>query len=496
MKKEMGFLLQHFFFFKKKIIIMTPTRLNVNKGLLIPPSPPSPSHSNTSFMSSVSWMAEKTSTELIPMLKNAYSALKDKEKDLVLAAELGKSLLEHNLRLKSSYDSLLHNTPPITPSTSTSSQFIQTVVVAAEEEEADTMRFIPSRVAREAMIEVLEKKNSELSMKLETAVSEQERLIKTSSKSTRKLENEIGLLKSNLDIATAKIQELEDMNSRQRKQEEKRKRAQVVLDSKDVVEELYDEIGKMEQEKEAIEQSKLELEAKLVVTLKDLSELKNQFEQFEFTQRGVEELQEAYERQYAHIEELKASLEEHRTILQKLRERGVNIHSTPAPSLHPDERVDQRPTLLGELETEWLKNSSVKELTERSFTAICHTPSLIGLESVLSRATGMDQQMIDDAIQFINQIEAEHFQGKALYNDDDDNIIMVDDYPTSNIYPTLTKPEQIQHIVNEPKTFIGRLRNHIRYLFHHIWKWCRFSIVITTALLISARQGPDSLLIT
>jgi len=42
--------------------------------------PPSPSLSTTSFMSSVSWMAEKSSNELIPMLKNAYSALKDKEK--------------------------------------------------------------------------------------------------------------------------------------------------------------------------------------------------------------------------------------------------------------------------------------------------------------------------------------------------------------------------------------------------------------------------------
>ena len=45
--------------------------------------PPSPSLSTTSFMSSVSWMAEKSSTELIPMLKNAYSALKDKERGKV-----------------------------------------------------------------------------------------------------------------------------------------------------------------------------------------------------------------------------------------------------------------------------------------------------------------------------------------------------------------------------------------------------------------------------
>ena len=45
--------------------------------------PPSPSLSTASFMSSVSWMAEKSSTELIPMLKNAYSALKDKERGKV-----------------------------------------------------------------------------------------------------------------------------------------------------------------------------------------------------------------------------------------------------------------------------------------------------------------------------------------------------------------------------------------------------------------------------
>jgi hypothetical protein len=52
----------------------------LNKVYEFSPGPPSPTLSTASFMSSVSWMAEKTSTELIPMLKNAYSALKDKEK--------------------------------------------------------------------------------------------------------------------------------------------------------------------------------------------------------------------------------------------------------------------------------------------------------------------------------------------------------------------------------------------------------------------------------
>ena len=52
---------------------------NIN-SLNVPSGPPSPTLSTTSLMSSVSWMAEKTSNELIPMLKNAYCALKDKEK--------------------------------------------------------------------------------------------------------------------------------------------------------------------------------------------------------------------------------------------------------------------------------------------------------------------------------------------------------------------------------------------------------------------------------
>lgn len=61
---------------------LAPNRLNLTNinSLQIPSGPPSPTLSTTSFMSSVSWMAEKTSNELIPMLKNAYSALKDKEK--------------------------------------------------------------------------------------------------------------------------------------------------------------------------------------------------------------------------------------------------------------------------------------------------------------------------------------------------------------------------------------------------------------------------------
>lgn len=446
--------------------------------------------------------------------------------DLVLAAELGKSLLEHNLRLKTSYDSLLHSsTPPITPSSSTVP--IQddgdSGIDSCDEE---TMRFVPSRGTREAMIEVLERKNTELTAKLELAMMEQDKIVLTNSKKTRQLDNEINLLKSNLDIATSKIQELQDMNQRQKKIES----IQPVqnLEDEKLVDELYSEIDKVQKEREQVTQSKLELEAKLATTLKDLGELKKQFEKFEFTQNDFGELQEAYERQFVHIDELNSSLEEHRTILQKLKERGISIHSTrstPAPSCYNGNDQFRKHSLLGELEMEWLKSNKttpvttdtplsdksdflsqqapfLRDFTEKSLTAFYNAPS-IGLESVLSKATGIDQSLLDDALNFIDEIEAQHNQEKcmAVYNnfqDEEDFDIFQDHYPSSDLYPSPTSPEQmqIQRFVNEPNSFVGRLRNQIRKLFTLIWRWCRFTMVLTTALLINAWQGPDALLLT
>jgi hypothetical protein len=478
--------------------------------------------------------------------------------DLVLAAELGKSLLEHNLRLKHSYDSLLHSTtPPITSSSSTvpiQDNEEDSGIDSSDEENA--MRFVPSRGTREAMIEVLERKNVELTGKLEQAMDEREQLTRTNTKKTRQLENEISLLRSNLEIATTKIQELQDMNQRQKKIETAQKDSNK-HDDEDLVDELYVEIDKAQQERDLVNQSKIELEQKLATTLRDLGELKKQFEKFEFTQKDFDELQEAYERQFTHIEELNSSLEEHRTILQKLKERGISIHSarsTPAPSCYDGESSNsdskhkfRKNTLLGELEMEWLKSNkttpvatnttetpiSIKsefissssplfstptannmfqpqfmrdftDFTEKSLAAFYNAPS-IGLESVLSKATGIDQALLDDALNFIDQIEIQHNEEKcmALYNSFDENEefdfgIFNDQYPSSDLYPSPLKPEQmqIQRFVNEPKTFVGRLRNHIQKLFNLIWRWCRFTMVLTTALLISAWQGPDALLLT
>ncbi|KAI7901865.1 uncharacterized protein BX663DRAFT_531608 [Cokeromyces recurvatus] len=489
-------------------------------------------------MSSVSWMAEKTSTELIPMLKNAYNALKDKEKDLVLAAELGKSLLEHNLQLKTKYDSLLNTvTPPITPSSSTVP--IQEKQVNIDnfntdlEDEENTIRFIPSRGTREAMIEVLERKNMELTAKLEQAINEQDSQSRLSLKKTRQLENEISLLKSDLHIATVKIQELQEMNERQKMIEatmnhvvSKRNK-----DEERLIDELYIEINKMKQERNNIIQSKKELEVKLAASLKDLGELKAQFEKIEFTQQDFDRLKEAYERQFTHIDELNHSIEEHRAILQKLKDKGIYLYSafsTPTSSSYNDQNYTNeihdplQSTLLSELKTlDWLNHRSspyvsktspesssmlfnILEFKEKSLAAIYNAPS-IDFESVLSRATGIDKDILDDTISFIDKIERQHYKEKAMvlrshYEDDDveryDFSCFDDQYPSSDLYPQTSDIERIQFkpvTIDKPKTFVERLRNYIKQLFDIIWKWCRFTMVLSIALLINAWQGPEIL---
>ncbi|KAI9277647.1 hypothetical protein BY458DRAFT_554361 [Sporodiniella umbellata] len=452
--------------------------------------PPSPTLSTASFITSVSWMAEKTSNELIPMLKNAYSALKDKEKDLLLAAEIGKSLLEHNIHLKTSYDSLLHSaTPPITPSSSTTHKCVQENThdwpdLTHEEEESDSMRIIPSCITRETMIEVLDKKNIEVSKKLEIALLEQDKLVKHNSKNTRKLELEISLLKSNLEIATVKMEELEEVNKKQKKQEEvmatKQKKLQM---DEALMEELYNEIIQMEKEKQNILRSKAEVELKLSATLKDLGELKGRFEKFKFTEQDFEDLKDAYQRQFTHIEELKTSLEEHRNTIQFLKERHSAISEC--------EETSGKHTLFGtESKPSWVE-SSIFTAYEKN-----HSP-LMGFESLLSKATGMSPQTIMEAISLIEKVEAEQSIETAILDDFD--VMVQDIYPKSGLYPPLTKPEnlQLQCFLDPPThTFSTKLQTCCQNLFKHVWKWCRFSVILTAALIINAWHGPDSLLIT
>ncbi|KAI7872947.1 hypothetical protein BDF14DRAFT_1739727 [Spinellus fusiger] len=412
-------------------------------------------------MSSMSWVAGKSSDELIPMLKNAYSALKDKERDLVLAAEIGKSLLENNLRLKSSYEHLLHRT-------------LSSVSSPSTEEE----HLMPCRSTREAMTEVLEKKNAELNKCLETAMLEHERHGRTESKKQRKLETEINVLQRHLDTASHKIQELEEVNSRQahRQKQKVETKAETIVSENNNVEGLLKRLHHLQTEHNEAQEAKAEVETELANTLKDLRTLKEQFEHFQFTQKDYETLKQAYERQFEHIEQLSKSLEEYRHTLQKLKSRGVPVStaSTSAPSFMKD---SVRHTLLGELESEWLKTheGSVKCPTAFDGTALKESSYLTyELRSLLSKTSGIDRHLLDEALSWIECLDVHD-----------------DDYPRESIYPDLSLMAPMEREQLKDKSFMGQMRRWMCALFHSLWRWCRFATVLTTAVLISVWNGPD-----
>lgn len=466
----------------------------------------------------------------------------------MLAAEIGKSLLENNIRLKSSYEDLLKQTqkscngaPLPTPSSSLATNLPEgndSGIDESTDEDYDdddepALRFVPSHRTREAMIEVLERKNVELTKRLETALEEKEAADKSNTKRVRKLEAEIETLKSNLEIATTKIHELEEMNERQRRLEAMHSTASVEASKAEdsMIDELLNKIEKLELQNNLVSNSKQELETKLANTLNDLCKLKEQFEQFQFTQKDYEALQEAYERQFRHIAELNASVEDHRNVLQKLKERGINIHSsrtTPAPSACASVKsYTFRNTLMGELETEWLKQRSphvhvddtctvgsesakpvtptfqpLREFTEKTLAGFYGAPDDSGLESLLAKASGIDKNLLDEALSFISKIEQSHDETKCLDqfeydSDDDDNTFEIfdDRYPSHDLYPSPQISFEVERVTRAPKTFLGRIRRTVRLFFRAVWRWCRFAVILTTAVLISVWNGPEGMLI-
>ncbi|CAO3675530.1 unnamed protein product [Umbelopsis vinacea] len=473
------------------------------------------------------------------MLKNAYTALKDKERDLVLAAEIGKSLLENNIQLKNKYENLLQQLTMYQNQAAASGaeKDSETTDVASNHDE--DRRVIPSKTTRDAIIDVLETKNAELFSRLEASLEEAENLEKNNKKVTRKLESEIAALKEDLNIAAQKIQELEEMNlqaaEKQRRTEaetQQQSTNSTSAESYELIGNMFEKVGKLEIENTSLQAAKMELEAKLSTTFRDLRLLKDQFESFQFTQEDYDSLQEAYHRQFNHIAELNESLEEHRSLFQKLRDRGVQIGTpaqTPTPSLYGvddghDHASLHKKSLLSELESEWFKGMSQKsqntssaghtssisrmldfaQATEDSLLSFYNNPAEYALSTILSGNGITNPSILDEAVQFINRLEADDDFGHC-FSLTDDSISDFDavDLPDFGLYPDCDElVEAIDDnglvVVLAPKrkaAISSKMRRILKSFFRTIWKWCRFAMILTAAVLINLWHGPSSMLI-
>ncbi|KAF7723364.1 hypothetical protein EC973_002063 [Apophysomyces ossiformis] len=501
--------------------------------------PTSPTLSTASFMSSVSWMAEKSASEVVVLLKNAYTVI-----HLTLAAEIGRSLLDNNRILKSKYENLLDQV-----------RQYQIEANADGGDETSSMRLISNQKAREAIIESLERKNSETQKLLDNAIQANEVMAHTNDRKTRKLEHEISLLRGNLDIAAEKIQELEE--ARQQLQErcrrsDEREVEQQQTEDKAMLRDLTERLTLLKSENETLMTTKRTVEERLASALRDLSALRKQFEQFEFTRKGYDSLQEAYERQFLHISELNASLEEHRHVLSRLRDRGLWSPTPSSSDYHGDARSTvssstlqgqrllstAKPSLLGELQHAWNKGLHVPmqppmmresrseisstssrrgqsrlrpstsfaklrdlaSMTEQNLTSFYNAPSEYAMETILATAGITDRSVLQKVARLLEEDEDD-----SLYDEDEDVDLFGPDrtssvYGSHDLYPCI--PNILSKCSGSPSSsaeqpsqgVIGQIIQSLRSLFRAVFRWCRFAVILAAAVMINLGQGPDAML--
>ncbi|CAO3653748.1 unnamed protein product [Mucor hiemalis] len=478
--------------------------------------PYSPAASTNSFISSVSWVAEKSASELSALLKNAYHSLREKEKNLLLAAEIGKSLLEHNQNLKRDYDKLLQNAKKCESS-------IVSTTTKEEEEEEHTMRLISSKKAYDSIIESLERKNAEIQQLLDQQNHNSSLTEQQYEKKQRKLESEIDILKGNLDSAANKISELEELNQHKHQQwkmmderrdfEQKQK-----TDDLELMEELTHKMQELFMENKQLQHSKKSVEEKLILSLNDLEELRKNFEEFELTHQGYQQLQESFTRQTQHVEELNYSLEEHRHILSRLKEKGLLSHTPSVCQNNPSTSTTcSQQSLMGELENAFSYSTATNNnkrtrshsdsnistlskiydlatLTERNITSFYNAPGDYAFDTILSSIGIDNRSMLNEAELLLTRTSFDEGDSDLFEPQDKESYAELDLYPnpiSSHLLRVDPKPCQMSP---PPKGLSNRILFHIRYLFRSIFRWCRFAIILVTAVLINLWKGPDLIL--
>lgn len=437
------------------------------------------------------------------------------EIDLLLAAEIGKSLLEHNQNLKRDYDKLLQN---VKSCESVTKAPIETTY---DEDENTTMRILSSKKAYDTIIESLEQKNAEIRSMLDQTQQHGHLSEQQYEKKQRKLESEIEVLKDHLDIAANKIHELEESNQQKRQQrknldEIREFEQQQKTDDLFLMKELTVKMQELFTENKQLQSSKKSVEEKLITSLHDLEKLRCNFEHFELTHQGYSTLQESFERQTTHIKELNDSLEDHRQILSRLRDKGL-LHSNTT-SVHD---FDDKPTvstssmqsLMGELENAFWSTShrsklqksnsdtslssfskiyDLASLTERNLTSFYSAPADYALEKLLNKMGVDDRSVFDDAEHLLDS----SFCGELFEPEGNGSV-----YAEKNLYPSasvissqLLRMDDTSATTVQPKGLTNRILFQIRYLFRSIFKWCRFAIILGTAVLINLWKGPDLIL--
>lgn len=461
--------------------------------------------------------------------------------------------------MKSNYEDLL-NAPLPTPSNSYSlvkdDEHVNKPSFTEEEYEKD-LQFIPAHRTREALFELLQKENADLSKQLENTLERRKVLDRKNAKKARQLEAQVSFLQKSLDHATSKIQELEEYRKKKTLTKDSSTKlsidnngsvtiannedetlGQKWLDENFCYKDLLNQHEQLKLENAHVMKSKAEVETKLAASVQNMRSLQQQFEEFQLSVQDHDELKRACEAQQIHIEELNKSLEEHRLMVTNLRERAIHVSSALSSSCSSISSEDgiytqkiredntKREDLLTELENAWFKHQSSPPRTRQTSSAKSTKASILdnpiqtvydqlpnvdlALESIIVKAGVVEKDAIDDALSLLGRLENEYDHEKFLkekryiyYNDDSDYLDKYFSERSSARDKYYEQDEDLQICLHgdmntlvlpsPPSGILGFVKNIFQSIVFSTWRWFRFSIIMTIAVLLSIKDGPDGL---
>ncbi|CAG8544297.1 13760_t:CDS:2, partial [Acaulospora morrowiae] len=509
-------------------------------GMGTPATPSSPSFSACpSPTLSVSMNMNKSQAELTALLKEAYNAIKEKERDLTLAAEIGKSLLENNISLKSKCEAMATQLQQLQRDRIKNATFSlqagavnkpNVTQIAApdsfmEFDESDN----DSTYGRSSSVDVppindsskrggsrvnyndlenikeLEIKNMQLQAQLDDAIRECSENEKTTKAKIRKMESEISYYQEEYSSASQKIEDLEKENERL-KQKQKSEFWNLKYNKNDndaYLDTLHRKIADLEEQNETVERAKAEIERRLNRASKDLESLRESYNELADASKGYELLQVANREQELIINDLSETVEEQRAMIVSMRSGMYSRTQSRSSSFSESNIMTNAIRRLSNPDGASLFGSANTGSQQSNGNKFRKT-LLSELENEWFRELTIFQR---DGKKFGGNVESpmfspvtsegdlkNYFLSNGSHLDDDISQI---DYLSDGEFSFLEEFED-DDIPPRREWFWKRwIRWWIAtiYMFlSTIWKWCRFIVILIAALMMALYRGPDYIL--
>ncbi|KAF0449700.1 hypothetical protein F8M41_002415 [Gigaspora margarita] len=510
-----------------------------------PASPSSPTYSpcpSPTLSGSWNMSSMKSHAELTASLKEAYNLVKEKERDLTLAAEIGKSLLENNIALKAKYEELVIEYQQLQRKERSKATFAlhadklnaaqiappSTSVIESDFEDSDT-DLLPITSSYEASpqlqyekpdklrnrkksdnninykdlenIKELERTNQLLQSQLDELVKENNENDRVNKSKIRKLESDLQHYQEIYSSASHQLEVLEQENERLMQKQKSEfwniKYNKKTSNDDDVIDTLLNKVSDLESQNNSVERAKAEIEKKLQRAIRDLEALQEQYNDLSEETKDYELLKLANREQELLINELNESVEEHRAMVMGMRSTMYSRNPSRSNSFSFSDNGMMTNALRRLSNPDGV--SPVSPTQQQSLGSKIRTTLLSELENVWFREASLFQKPRRKSTcesPAFSPISSEKDLANYFLNGSqpDDEISQLD-YLSDDDFSFLDEFEEDDELaMRKREWFWRRWARFVYRCLRLIWRWCRFIIILFCAVIMALYRGPDDIL--